>query len=190
MPNSTSETRKKDIGDIYNQVPRGVRLMSEAVPYLLAALELKPSDESEGIESQRTAIDIRKISDTLAKQGYGNFEQTKEYDDPKSKEIARHIIELTIRYPFLGCSKKASEEGIPDEELAREIMGNVDICLYYNLSGLYGITYLQGQQLRSSVQSSHDSSRLTVDDIEDLIREARQKLAAENEPEQASNFDS
>ena len=69
-------------------------------------------------------------------------------------------------------------------------MGNVDICLYYNLSDLYGITYLQGQQLRSSVQNSHDSSRLTVDDIEDLIREARQKLAAENESERASSFDS
>ena len=190
MPNSTPETRKKDIRGIYNQVPEGVRLMSEAVPYLLAALKLEPSDESAGIKSQRTAIDIRRISDTLAKQGYGNFEQTKEYDDPKSKEIARHIIELTTRYPFLGCSKKASEEGISNKELAGELMGNVDICLYYNLSGLYGITDLQGQQLRSSVQSSHDSSRLTVDDIEDLIREARQKLAAENESEQASNFGS
>ena len=69
-------------------------------------------------------------------------------------------------------------------------MGNVDIRLYSSFSGLYGITNLQGQQLRSSVQSFHDSSRLTVDDIEDLIREARQKLAAENEPEQAGNFDS
>ena len=189
MPNSTSEIGEKNIRDIYNQVPRGVRLMSEAVPYLLAALELEPSDESEGIESQRTAIDVRKISDTLAKQGYGNFEQTKEYD-PKSIEIARCIIELTTRYPFLGCSKKASEEGIPDEELAREIMGNVDIRLYYSFSGLYGITDLQGQQLRSSVQSFHDRSRLTVGNVEDLIREARQKLAAENEPEQASNFGS
>jgi hypothetical protein len=163
--------------------------MSEAVPHLLAALELKPSDESEGIESQRTAIDIRRISDTLTQQGYGNFEQTKEYD-PKSIEIARYIIDLTTRYPFLGCSKKASEEGISNEELAREIMGNADIRLYYSFSGLYGITNLQGQQLRSSVQSSHDSSRLIVDDVEDLIREARQKLAAENEPEQASNFGS
>lgn len=44
MPNSTSEIRK-NIGDIYDQVPNGVRLMSEAVPYLLAALELEPSDE-------------------------------------------------------------------------------------------------------------------------------------------------
>lgn len=190
MPNSTPETRKKDIRDIYDRVPNGVRLMSEAVPHLLAILELEPSDESEGIESQRIAIDIRRISDTLTERGYGNFEQTKEYNDPKSKEIARHIIELTTRYPFLGCSKKASEEGIPDEELAREIMGNADIRLYYNLSGLYGITDLQGQQLRSSVQSFHDSSRLTVDDIKDLIREARQKLAAENEPKRASSFDS
>ena len=163
--------------------------MSEAVPYFLTALGLEPSDESEGIESQRTAIDVRRISDTLAKQGYGNFEQTKEYD-PKSIEIARYIIDLTTRYPFLGCSKKASEEGISNEELAREFIGNADVCLYYNLSGLYGITDLQGQQLRGSVQSFHDSSRLTVDDIEDLIREARQKLAAENESERASSFDS
>lgn len=106
MPNSTPETRK-DIREIYDQVPEGVRLMSEAVPYLLAILELEPSDESEGIESQRTAIDIRRISDTLTERGYGNFEQTKEYD-PKSTKIARYIIDLTTRYPFLGCSKKAS----------------------------------------------------------------------------------
>lgn len=189
MPNSTPETRKKDIGDIYNQVPRGVRLMSEAVPYLLAALELKPSDESEGIESQRIANDIWRIGDTLTKQGYGNFEQTERHD-PKSTEIARYITGLMTEYPFLWCSKRASEEGISNEELAREIMGNADIRLYYSFSGLYGITNLQGQQLRSSVQSSHDSSRLTVGDLEDLIREARQKLAAENEPERASNFGS
>ena len=69
-------------------------------------------------------------------------------------------------------------------------MGNADIRLYYNLSGLYGITDLQGQQLRSSVQSFHDRSRLTVGDVEDLIREARQKLAAENESKEASNFGS
>ena len=189
MPNSTPETRKKDIRGIYNQVSEGVRLMSEAVPYLLKALGLEPSDESEGIESQRIAIDVRKISDTLTEQGYGNFEQTKEYD-PKSIEIARYIIDLTTRYPFLGCSKRASEEGIFNEELAREFMGNADIRLYYNLSGLYGITDLQGQQLRSSVQSFHDRSRLTVGDVEDLIREARQKLAAENESKEASNFGS
>jgi len=40
MPNSTPEIREKDIRDIYNQVPKGVRLMSEAVPRLLAELEL------------------------------------------------------------------------------------------------------------------------------------------------------
>lgn len=187
MPNSTSEIREKDIRDIYNRVPNGVRLMSEAVPHLLTALELKPSDESEGIESQRIAIDIRRISDTLTERGYGNFKQTKEYD-PKSIEIARYIIDLTTRYPFLGCSKKASEEGISNEELARELMGNADIRLYSNFSGLYGITDLQGQQLRGSVQSFHDSSRLTPDDVKDLIKEARQRLAAENESERASNF--
>lgn len=188
MPNSTSEV-KKDIGEIYDQVPKGIRLMSEAVPHLLKALKLEPSDESEGIESQRIAIDVRKISDTLTEQGYGNFEQTKEYD-PKSIEIARYIIDLTTRYPFLGCSKKASEEGISNEELARELIGNVDTCLYSNFSGLYGITDLQGQQLRGSVQSFHYSSRLTPDDVKDLIKEARQRLAAENEPGQANNFDS
>mgnify|MGYP000891696159 CR=1 FL=1 len=189
MPNSTPETRKKDIRGIYNQVPEGVRLMSEAVPYLLKALGLEPSDESEGIESQRIAIDVRKISDTLTEQGYGNFEQTKEYD-PKSKEIARHIAGLMIKYPFLWCSKRASEEGISNEELAREFIGNADVCLYSNFSGLYGITDLQGQQLRSSVQSFHDRDRLTPDDVKDLIKEARRKLAAENESEEASNFGS
>lgn len=163
--------------------------MSEAVPHLLKALELEPSDKSEGIESQRTANDTWRIGDTLTKQGYGNFEQAERYD-PKSKEIARYIAGLMIKYPFLWCSKRASEEGISNEELAREFIGNADVCLYYNLSGLYGITGLQGQQLRSSVQSFHDRSRLTVGDVEDLIREARQKLAAENEPKRASNFDS
>ena len=189
MPNSTPETRK-DIREVYNQVPKGIRLMSEAVPHLLAILGLPASDKSEGIKSRRTAVDVQRISDTLTEQGYGNFEQTKEYDDPKSKEIARHIIDLTTRYPFLGCSKKASEEGISNKELAEELISNADTCLYSNFSGLYGITNLQGQQLRGSIQSPHDSSRLTVGDVEDLIREARQKLAAENEPEQASNFDS
>ena len=177
MPNSTPETRK-DIREIYNQVPKGIRLMSEAVPYLLAILELKPSDESEGIESRRTAIDVQRISDTLAKQGYGNFEQTKEYDDPKSKEIARHIIELTTRYPFLGCSKKASEEGISNKELAEVFIEQSCDHFFDDLPGLYGITDLQGQQLRSSVQSPHDRSRLTVGDVEDLIREARAEIGS------------
>ena len=99
MPNSTPETRK-DIRDIYDQVPEGVRLMSEAVPHLLTILGLKASDESEGIKSRRTAIDVQRISDTLTEQGYGNFEQTEEYD-PKSTKIAKHIVELLIRYPFL-----------------------------------------------------------------------------------------
>ncbi len=182
MPNSTPETRKKDIRGIYNQVPEGVRLMSEAVPYLLAALKLEPSDESAGIKSQRIAIDVRKISDTLTEQGYGNFEQTKEYD-PKSIEIARYIIDLTTRYPFLGCSKKASEEGISNKELAEELISNADTCLYSNFSGLYGITNLQGQQLRGSIQSPHDSSRLTPDDVKKLIEEAKQAAETENKPE-------
>ena len=189
MPNSTPETRKKDIGDIYNQVPRGVRLMSEAVPYLLAALELEPSDESEGIESQRIAIDVQRISDTLTEQGYGNFEQTEEYD-PKSTKIAKHIVELLIRYPFLWYSKTPSKEDVSIAKLAEIFEQQSCNHLFDDFSGLYGITNLQGQQLRGSIQSSHDSSRLTVGDVEDLIREARQKLAAENEPEQASNFDS
>ena len=189
MPNSTPETRKKDIGDIYNQVPRGVRLMSEAVPYLLAALELEPSDESEGIESQRTANDIWRIGDTLTKQGYGNFEQAERYD-PKSTEIARYITGLMTEYPFLWCSKRASEEGISNEELAEVFIEQSCNHFFDDLPGLYGITYLQGQQLRGSVQSFHERDRLTLDDVKDLIREARQKLAAENESEQASNFDS
>lgn len=156
--------------------------MSEAVPHLLTALGLAPSDESEGIESQRTAIDVRRISDTLTEQGYGNFEQTEEYD-PKSIEIAGHIISLLVRYPFLWCSKIVSEEGISNEELARELIGNVDTCLYSNFSGLYGITDLQGQQLRGSVQSFYDSSRLTLDDVEKLIEEAKQATETENKSE-------
>ena len=188
MPNSTPETRK-DIREIYNQVPKGIRLMSEAVPHLLAILGLPASDKSEGIKSRRTAIDVQRISDTLTEQGYGNFEQTEEYD-PKSTKIAKHIVELLIRYPFLWYSKTPSEEDISTVKLAEVFEQQSCNHLFDDRPGLYGITDLQGQQLRSSVQSSHDSSRLTVDDIKDLIREARQKLAAENEPEQASNFDS
>lgn len=188
MPSSTPETRK-DIREIYNQVPEGVRLMSEAVPHLLAILGLPASDKSEGIKSRRTAIDVQRISDTLTEQGYGNFEQTEEYD-PKSTKIAKHIVELLIRYPFLWYSKTPSEEDISTVKLAEVFEQQSCNHLFDDRPGLYGITDLQGQQLRSSVQSPHDSSRLTVGDIEDLIREARQKLAAENEPEQASNFDS
>lgn len=188
MPNSTSEIRK-NIGDIYDQVPRGVRLMSEAVPYLLTALGLEPSDESEGIESRRIANDTWRIGDTLTKQGYGNFEQAERYD-PKSTEIARYIVGLMIEYPFLWCSKRASEEGISNKELAEVFIEQSCNHFFDDLPGLYGITNLQGQQLRGSVQSFHDSSRLTVGDVEDLIREARQRLAAENESERASNFGS
>lgn len=188
MPNSTPETRK-DIREVYNQVPKGIRLMSEAVPHLLAILGLPASDKSEGIKSRRTAVDVQRISDTLTEQGYGNFEQTEEYD-PKSTKIAKHIVELLIRYPFLWYSKTPSEEDISTVKLAEVFEQQSCNHLFDDRPGLYGITDLQGQQLRGSVQSFHDSSRLTVDDIEDLIREARQKLAAENEPEQASNFGS
>ena len=156
--------------------------MSEAVPHLLAILELKASDKSEGIESQRTAIDIRRISDTLTEQGYGNFEQTEEYD-PKSTKIAKHIVELLIRYPFLWYSKTPSEEDISTVKLAEVFEQQSCNHLFDDRPGLYGITDLQGQQLRRSVQSFHDSSRLTVDDIEKLIEEAKQATETENKSE-------
>lgn len=159
------------------------------MPHLLAILGLPASDKSEGIKSRRTAIDVQRISDTLTEQGYGNFEHTEEYD-PKSTKIAKHIVELLIRYPFLWYSKTPSEEDISTVKLAEVFEQQSCNHLFDDRPGLYGITDLQGQQLRGSVQSFHDSSRLTVDDIKDLIREARQKLAAENEPEQASNFGS
>jgi hypothetical protein len=181
MPNSTPETRK-DIRDIYDQVPEGVRLMSEAVPHLLTILGLKASDESEGIKSRRTAIDVQRISDTLTEQGYGNFEQTEEYD-PKSTKIAKHIVELLIRYPFLWYSKTPSEEDISTIKLAEIFEQQSCNHLFDDLPGLYGITDLQGQQLRGSVQSFHDSSRLTVDDIEKLIEEAKQATETENKSE-------
>jgi len=156
--------------------------MSEAVPYLLAALELKASDESEGIKSRRTAIDVQRISDTLTEQGYGNFEQTEEYD-PKSTKIAKHIVELLIRYPFLWYSKTPSEEDISTVKLAEVFEQQSCNHLFDDRPGLYGITDLQGQQLRRSVQSFHDSSRLTVDDIEKLIEEAKQATETENKSE-------
>ena len=181
MPNSTPETRK-DIREIYDQVPEGVRLMSEAVPYLLAILGLPASDKSEGIKSRRTAIDVQRISDTLTEQGYGNFEQTEEYD-PKSTKIAKHIVELLIRYPFLWYSKTPSEEDISTVKLAEVFEQQSCNHLFDDRPGLYGITDLQGQQLRRSVQSFHDSSRLTVDDIEKLIEEAKQATETENKSE-------
>ena len=125
----------------------------------------------------------------MTKQGYGNFEQAERHD-PKSTEIARYIVGLMTEYPFLWCSKRASEEGISNKELAEIFIEQSCNHFFDDLPGLYGITDLQGQQLRSSVQSFHDRDRLTPDDVEDLIREARQKLAAENEPERASNFGS
>ena len=176
MPNSTPEIRK-DIRDIHNQVPEGIRLISKAVPHLLTALGLGPSGESEGIESQRIANDTWRIGDTLTKQGYGNFEQAERYD-PKSTEIARYIVGLMIEYPFLWCSRRASEEGISNKELAEVFIEQSCDHFFDDLPGLYGITDLQGQQLRSSVQSPHDRSRLTVGDVEDLIREARAEIGS------------
>ena len=181
MPSSTPETRK-DIREIYNQVPEGVRLMSEAVPHLLAILGLPAYDKSEGIKSRITAIDVQRISDTLTEQGYGNFEQTEEYD-PKSTKIAKHIVELLIRYPFLWYSKTPSEEDISTVKLAEVFEQQSCNQLFDDRPGLYGITDLQGQQLRRSVQSFHDSSRLTVDDIEKLIEEAKQTTETENKSE-------
>lgn len=181
MPNSTPETRK-DIREVYNQVPKGIRLMSEAVPHLLAILGLPASDKSEGIKSRRTAVDVQRISDTLTEQGYGNFEQTEEYD-PKSTKIAKHIVELLIRYPFLWYSKTPSEEDISTVKLAEVFEQQSCNHLFDDRPGLYGITDLQGQQLRRSVQSFHDSSRLTVDDIEKLIEEAKQATETENKSE-------
>ena len=148
----------------------------------MAILELEPSNESEGIKSRRTAIDVQRISDTLIEQGYGNFEQTEEYD-PKSKEIARHIAGLMIKYPFLWCSKRASEEDISTVKLAEIFEQQSCNHLFDDQPGLYGITDLQGQQLRRIVQSFHDSSRLTVDDVEKLIEEAKQATKTENESE-------
>lgn len=142
--------------------------MSEAVPYLLRELGLTPCDESEGIESTRVAIDVENISNTLTERGYSNLEQTKEYD-PKSTEIAKHVIDLLVRYPFLWCdSRIASEEDVSDEELAKIFEQQ------------YGITDIQGQLLRRSVQSFHDYDRLTASDIENLIREAKQTVKEEN----------
>lgn len=156
--------------------------MSEAVPHLLAILELTASDESEGTESHRAGIDMGIISSTLTKQGYGNFEQTKEYD-PKSTEIAKHILDLLEKYPFLWCNERASEEEISDKELATVFIEQSCNHFFDDLPGLYGITDLQGQQLRYSVQSWHPDSELTVEDVENLIKEVRQELAVENKPE-------
>ena len=142
MLNSTAEV-KKDIREIYDQVPEGVRLMSEAVPHLLTALGLAPSDESEGIESQKTAIDVQRISDTLIEQGYGNFEQTEEYD-PKSTEVAKHVIGLLVRYPFLWCDRIASKEGASDKEQAEIFDQKSCNHQFDDLPGLYGITDIQG----------------------------------------------
>lgn len=180
MPEFDAENRKKDIREVYDQVPEGIRLMSEAVPYILAELELAPSDESEGIESHRIAIDVKNISNTLTERGYGNLEQTKEYD-PKSTEIAKHVINLLVRYPFLWRDRIASKEGASDKEQAETFEQKSCNHQFDDLPGLYGITDEQGQRLRSSVQSFHDYDRLTSSDIENLIREAKQTVKEENE---------
>ena len=181
MPEFDAKNRKKDIREIYDQVPEGIRLMSEAVPYILAELGLAPSDESKGIESHRIAIDVENISNTLTERGYSNLEQTKEYD-PKSTEIAKHVIDLLVRYPFLWCdSRIASEEDVSDEELAKIFEQQSCNHQFDDLPGLYGITGIQGQLLRRSVQSFHDYDRLTAGDIENLIREAKQIVKEENE---------
>ena len=163
MPNLMPKTEKKDIREVYDQVPEGVRSMPEAVPYILAELGLAPSDESEGIESHRVAIDVKNISNTLTERGYGNLEQTKEYD-PKSTEIAKHVINLLVRYPFLWRDRIASKEGASDKEQAETFEQKSCNHQFDDLPGLYGITDEQGQRLRSSVQSFHDYDRLTAGD--------------------------
>ena len=60
-----AKNRKKDIREVYDQVPEGIRIMSEAVPYLLGELGLTPCDDSEGIESHRIAIDVKKYQQHL-----------------------------------------------------------------------------------------------------------------------------
>ena len=163
MPEFDAENRKKDIREVYDQVPEGIRIMSEAVPYILAELGLTPCDESEGIESTRVAIDVENISNTLTERGYSNLEQTKEYD-PKSTEIAKHVIDLLVRYPFLWRDRIASKEGASDKEQAETFEQNSCNHQFDDLPGLYGITDEQGQRLRSSVQSFHDYDRLTAGD--------------------------
>ncbi len=180
MPEFDAKNRKKDIREVYDQVPEGIRIMSEAVPYILAELGLAPSDESEGSESTRIAIDVENISNTLTERGYGNLEQTKEYD-PKSTKIAKHVINLLVRYPFLWRDRIASKEGASDKEQAETFEQNSCNHQFDDLPGLYGITDEQGQLLRRSVQSFHDYDRLTAGDIENLIREAKQTVKEENE---------
>lgn len=180
MPKFDAKNRKKDIREVYDQVPEGIRLMSEAVPYILRELDLTPCDESEGIESHRVAIDVKNISNTLTERGYSNLEQTKEYD-PKSTEIAKHVIGLLVRYPFLWCDRIASKEDASDKEQTEIFDQKSCNHQFDDLPGLYGITDIQGQRLRGSVQSFHDYDRLTADDIENLIREAKQTVKEENE---------
>lgn len=180
MPNLMPKTEKKDIREVYDRIPKGIRLMSEAVPYILAELGLTPSDESEGIESTRVAIDVENISNTLTERGYGNLEQTKEYD-PKSTEIAKHVIDLLVGYPFLWYDRIASKKGASDKDQAEIFDQKSCNHQFDDLPGLYGITGIQGQRLRGSVQSFHDWDRLTAGDIEDLIREAKQTVKEENE---------
>ena len=180
MPEFDAKNRKKDIREVYDQVPEGIRIMSEVVPYILAELGLAPCDESEGIESTRVAIDIENISNTLTERGYSNLEQTKEYD-PKSTEIAKHVINLLVGYPFLWRDRIASKEGASDKEQAETFAQNSCNHQFDDLPGLYGITGEQGQLLRRSVQSFHDWNRLTAGDIESLIREAKQTVKEENE---------
>lgn len=180
MPEFDAKNRKKDIREVYDQVPEGIRIMSEAVPYILAELGLAPCDESEGIESTRVAIDIENISNTLTERGYSNLEQTKEYD-PKSTEIAKHVIGLLVEYPFLWCDRIASKEGASDKEQAEIFDQKSCNHQFDDLPGLYEITGIQGQLLRRSVQSFHDYDRLTAGDIENLIREAKQTVKEENE---------
>ena len=180
MPEFDAKNRKKDIREVYDQVPEGIRLMSEAVPYILAELGLAPSDESEGIESTRVAIDVKNISNTLTERGYSNLEQTKEYD-PKSTEIAKHVIGLLLEYPFLWYDRIASKKGASDKDQAEIFDQKSCNHQFDDLPGLYGITEEQGQQLRSSVQSFHDCDRLTTDDTENLIRKAKQTVKEENE---------
>ena len=135
MPEFDAKNRKKDIREIYDRIPKEIRLMSEAVPYILAELGLAPSDESERIESHRVAIDLKNISNTLTERGYSNLEQTKEYD-PKSTEIAKHVIGSLVRYPFYGTIESHRKKALltksrPKYSTKSRSITNLMICLDY-----------------------------------------------------------
>lgn len=166
--------------DIYDQVPTGVDRMSEAAPHILAALGEEVADDSE-LTPYDQDNRIRKISRLLIEGGYVDFDDeddksANKMNDPKHTRFARQVLGLMAENPFLPGNVFAQERLATSEEKADEFLKYVANHGTDGYPGLYGITEMQGRNLRRSQQAymlyGEDSPHaLTPKDVAEIIEE-------------------